>query len=190
MSPNRVYTTHAIVLKRSNLGEADRIVTIFSKEYGKMRVMAKGIRRIGSRRSPHVEVFSHSILMLHRAKTWDIVTEATPINVFSLLRMHLPRVTSAYYLCELVDVLLPDRQEHRDVFTLLLGALQMLNGAMEIDPVAANEQYALELLRLLGYLAHDRSIPAGQIDPYIERIIEKRLHTPKILSRLSGTIFL
>lgn len=181
----RVYATNAIVLKRRNIGEADRIVTIFSKEYGKMRVIAKGIRRIASRRSPHVEVFSHSILMLHRGNTWDMVTEATPIDTFSFLRLQLPRVTSAYYLCELVDVLLPDRQEHRDVYTLLLGALQTLNGATQIDPVVANEQYALELLRTLGYLAHDRSLPATRIDPYIEQIIEKRLRTPKILMQLA-----
>ncbi|MDP1721649.1 MAG: DNA repair protein RecO [Candidatus Gottesmanbacteria bacterium] len=181
----REYRTNAIILKRRNIGEADRVVTIFSKEYGKMKVIAKGIRRIGSRRSPHVEVFSHSILMLHRGKTWDLVTEATPLDAFSFLRIHLPRVTSAYYLCELVDVLLPDRQEHRDVYTLLLSALQTLNGTTEIDPVVANEQYALELLRLLGYLAHDRSLPASRIDPYIEQIIEKRLRTPKFLMQLA-----
>ncbi|MEK7141089.1 MAG: DNA repair protein RecO [Patescibacteria group bacterium] len=181
----REYRTNAIILKRRNIGEADRILTIFSKEYGKMKVIAKGIRRLGSRRSPHVEVFSHSVLMLHRAKTWDIVTEATPIDPFSFLRMRLSRVSSAYYLCELVDVLLPDRQEHRDVYSLLHGALQTLNGAAEIDPSAASEQYALELLRLLGYLAHDRSIPAARIDPYIEQIIEKCLRTPKFLMQLA-----
>lgn len=180
----RVYTTEAIVLKRRSIGEADRILTLFTREYGKMNVIAKGIRRLGSRRSPHVEVFSHSTLMLARAKTWDIVTEATPIDSFSLLRLELPRVSSAYYLSELVDALLPDRQEHADVFTLLVGALQMLNRRIVIDPAAANEEYALELLRLLGYLAADRSIPAAHIDPYIEQIIEKRLRTPKILTQL------
>ncbi|MEK7543831.1 MAG: DNA repair protein RecO [Patescibacteria group bacterium] len=186
MTPlSRVYTTHAIILKRRNVGEADRIVTIFTKEYGRMRVIAKGIRRVHSRRAPHLEVFSHVSLVLYKGKMWDSVTEATPIHTFSSLRESLTRVSAGYYVCELVDALLPERQEHRDVYALLLGALHTLNGIMEIDTVVTNEQYALELLRVLGYLAHDQSIPAGRIDPYIEKIIEKRLRTPKFLTQLA-----
>lgn len=190
MIPNRVYSTHAIVLKRRNVGEADRVVTIFSKEYGRMRVVAKGVRRVHSRRAPSLEVFSHVSLVLHKGKAWDSISEATPIHAFPLLRGSLPRVSYAYYLCELVDAFLPERQEHRDVYALLLDALTALNDTLELDPVAVSEHFALELLRSLGYLARDRSLPLDRIDPYIERIIEKRLHTPKILSRLSGTISL
>lgn len=190
MSPNRVYTTHAIVLKRRNIGEADRVVTIFSKEYGRMKVIAKGVRRVHSRRSAYLEVFSHTVLMLHRGKTWDSVTEASPIHAFSALRRSLPRVSHAYYLCELVDALLPERQEHGDVYMLLLGALTALNDTVGNDPTEVSEQFALELLRILGYLARDRILPSGQIDPYIERIIERRIRSSKILSQLSGTISL
>lgn len=190
MFPNRVYSTHAIVLKRSNLGEADRVVTIFSKEYGRMRVIAKGVRRVHSRRAAHLEVFSHTLLVLHRAKTWDSISEATPIHAFPLLRGSLPKISEGYYLCELVDALTPEHQEHRDIYTLLLEAMMTLNKITQTNPVAVSGQFALELLRCLGYLARDRTLPLGRIDPYIERIIEKRLHTPKILSRLSGTISL
>lgn len=188
MSPNRVYTTHAVVLKRSNLGEADRIVTIFSKEYGRMKVIAKGVRRVHSRRAPYLEVFSHVTLILHRGKTWDLISEATPIHTFSFLRGSLPKISEGYYLCELVDALTPEHQEHRDIYTLLLEAMMTLNGITQDNPEEISRQFALELLRALGYLARDHSLPIGRIDPYIERIIEKRLHTPKILSRLSGTI--
>ncbi len=190
MTSGRVYTTHAIVLKRRNVGEADRIITIFSKEYGRMHVVAKGVRRVHSRRAPHLEVFSHVSLVLHKGKTWESVSEVTPIDAFPVLRAYLPRVSAGYYLCELVDALLPVGQEHRDVYALLLSALTVLNEGIETDPVAVTERFALELLRILGYLARDRELTSGQIEPYIERIIEKHLHTPKILSQLSGTIFL
>ena len=190
MFPNRVYTTHAVVLKRRNAGEADRIVTIFSKEYGKMKVIAKGVRRVHSRRAPYLEVFSHVTLILHRGKTWDVLSEVTPIHTFSLLRGSLALISEAYYFCELVDALTPEHQEHRDIYTLLLEAMMTLNTVSQSNPVEVSGQFALELLRCLGYLARDRTLPTGQIDPYIERIIEKRLHTPKILSRLSGTISL
>lgn len=182
----RIYTTHAIVLKRRNVGEADRIVTVFSKEYGRMKVVAKGIRRVHSRRAAHLEVFSHVSLTLHRGKTWDSVTETAAIHAFVHLRGLLPRVSAAYYLCELVDSLLPERQEHRDVYTLLVDAFTQLNDVRESDPVALSEQFALELLRSLGYLAPDRVLPSGQIKPYIERVIERRLRTPKILTQLTA----
>lgn len=191
MTPlGRVYTAHTVVLKRRNVGEADRTLTVFSREYGRMKIVAKGVRRIHSRRAAHLEIFSHVSLMLHRGKTWDTVTEATPLHTFSYLRSNLPRVSAAYYLCELVDALLPERQEHRDVYTLLLESLAKLNDAADTDPVAVSEQFALELLRILGYLARDRMVSSGQIEPYVERIIEKRLRSPKIIARLSGTISL
>lgn len=189
MTVGRVYTTHAIVLKRRNVGEADRILTIFSKEYGRMRVVAKGIRRVSSRRAPHLEVFSHVTLMLHKGKTWESVTEVTPIDSFLKLRASLPRVSAAYYLCELVDALTAERQEHREVYTLLLNALTALAEGSE-EPLPLTERFALALLRTLGFLAQDRELTAGQIEPYIEGIIEKHLRTPKILSKLSDTIHL
>lgn len=187
MFPNRVYSTHAIVLKRRNVGEADRVVTIFSKEYGRMRVIAKGVRRVHSRRAAHLEVFSHTLLVLHRGKTWDSISEAAPKHAFSALRQSLLRVSHAYYLCELVDALLPERQEHRDVYTLLLGALTALNDIEGNDPVEVSEQFALELLRILGYLARDRTIPSGQIVPYIERIIEKHIRSHRLLTKFIDT---
>lgn len=190
MTLSHIYATHAIVLKRRNIGETDRIITIFSKEYGRIRVYARGVRRVHSRRSAYLEVFSHTVLILHRGKTWDSVTEATPIHAFAHLRAHLPRVSHAYYLCELVEALLPERQEHGDVYTLLLGALNALNDTTGGDPATVSEQFTLELLRCLGYLARDRALPQNQIEPYIERIIEKRLRSPRILSQLSGTISL
>lgn len=187
MSPlSRLITAHAIVLKRRNVGEADRILTIFSKQYGKMRVTARGIRRIHSRRAAHLEVFSHVSLVLHKGKTWDSVTEAAPIHAFSRLRESLPRVSAGYYLCELVDALLPDGQEHGEVYTLLVGALTALNDTTGIDPVVLSEQFALELLRRLGYLARDRVLLPNQIDPYIENIIEKRIRSHRLLTKLTG----
>ncbi len=184
MTAGRVYTTHAIVLKRRNVGEADRILTIFSKENGRMRVYARGVRRVYSRRAPHLEVFSHVSLVIYKGKIWESVSEVTPIDAFWALRAQLPRVSAAYYLCELVDALTPERQEHRDVYTLLLGTLVEL-GESKRDPITVTEHFALELLRILGYLARDRKLTSGQIEPYIERIIERHLRTPKILAQLA-----
>ena len=187
MSPNRVYTTHAIVLKRSNFGEADRVVTIFSKEYGRMRVIAKGVRRVHSRRAPYLEIFSHVTLTLHRGKTWDLISEATPIHAFPVLRGSLPKISEGYYLCELVDALTPEHQEHRDIYSLLLKAMMTLNETTQTNPVEVSRQFALELLRALGYLARHHSLPSGQIDSYIESIIEKRIRSHRLLTKFADS---
>ncbi|EKD66911.1 MAG: DNA repair protein RecO, partial [uncultured bacterium] len=80
MNPLSVYRVSAFILRRSNVGEADKILTIFSKKIGKLRVIAKGIRKISSRRGPHVDLFNEVSMMLHHGKTMDIVTEVTTIK--------------------------------------------------------------------------------------------------------------
>jgi DNA repair protein RecO (recombination protein O) len=86
MKPSRVYVAEGIVLKRRNVGEADRILTVFTKKYGKIRVIAKGVRRITSRRAGHIEVFTRVILTLHSYKNMDIVTEAQAITAEPYLK--------------------------------------------------------------------------------------------------------
>src|SRR5260221_13416512 len=127
MATPHTYAVHAIVVRRRSLGEADRLLTVFSKEYGKLFVLAKGVRRVPSRRAPYVELFTSVKLFLHKTKTWDIVSDAEPINRFSDVRSDLSSVSLAYYLCEVVDILLPEKQEHQDVYELLQETLIRLS---------------------------------------------------------------
>ncbi len=185
MTSGRIYKVHAIILKRKNVGEADRVITIFTKEYGKLRVLGKGIRKITSRRGPHLEVFSYVILMLHKTKTWDIVSETQSIDQYSLLRKKLGRVTLAYYLSELIDNLLPEKQEHRDVFFLFTDTLKNLNSGYSVNLPDIRDRFSLELLHILGFLSRLSVFEGDQLEHYIESIIEKRLRTPKIIHQLA-----
>lgn len=194
MNPKHIYKVRAVVLKRRNAGEADRIITIFTKEYGKMRVIAKGIRKITSRRAAHLEVFREAFLTVHKGKTLDIVTEVTSRPLFHE-SYTVQKVSFAYYLCELVDRLLPEHlptgrqsQEHADVFTLLVDAFHSLDLGEEAS-VWQREVFgfALELLWLLGYLPRARKLSDENIQPYIESIIEKKLRTPKLIRQLALT---
>src|SRR5512132_2963742 len=72
----RLYRCEAIVLGRMDLGEADRILTLYSREHGKLRAIAKGARRPLSRLGPHLEYFTHAHLMLARGRELDVVTSA------------------------------------------------------------------------------------------------------------------
>lgn len=183
VSTSRIYKVEAIILKRRNVGETDRILTVFTKEYGKLRVIAKGIRRITSRRAPHLEVFSRVTIMLHRGKNLDIVTEADMIEGYQELRKNLTLVNGCYYCCELVDLLLPEKQEHRDVYALFSQALAAFNRRGDIDVNHSCEQFGLSLLRALGFLPVNRQLSPAQIQPFIESITERRLRTYHFLQQ-------
>jgi len=182
---SRIYIVHGIVLKRRNVGEADRIVSIFTKEYGKIRVIAKGIRRITSRRAAHLEVFRSVVVTLHKGKTLDIVTEVQSTALLDTISSHVQKISFAYYLCELVDRLLPEHQEHADVFDLATNAFHALNRG-DTAMVWQREifAFALGLLWILGYLPRTTTLSEENIQPYVEGIIERKLRTPKLLHQL------
>lgn len=118
-----------IILKRTNFKELDRILTVFTEELGKISIMAAGVRKITSRRSPHIELFNVSSLTLHKTKGFPILTEAHTIESFSEVKEDLTRIGFAYHICELVDGLCPEAQENQKVFALLYSTLVKLSSS-------------------------------------------------------------
>jgi DNA repair protein RecO (recombination protein O) len=145
----RLYRTEAIILKRSNFGEADRLLTFFTPHRGKLRAVAKGARRPGSRKAGHLELFSYTRLLLARGRNLDIVTQAETVEPFLPLREDLLRTTFAYYTAELVDRFLSDEDENRPVFDLLLAAFDWLGQADDL--ALAARFFELRLLAMVGY---------------------------------------
>ncbi|MFQ5886561.1 MAG: DNA repair protein RecO, partial [Anaerolineae bacterium] len=86
MQRERLYRAEAIVLRRMNLGEADRLLTLYTPEWGKIRVVAKGVRKPTSRKAGHLELFTHSRLLIAKGRSLDIVTQAETITPFLPLR--------------------------------------------------------------------------------------------------------
>jgi DNA repair protein RecO (recombination protein O) len=183
-----LFTVEGIVLKRKVVGEADRILTLFTKQRGKIRVLAKGIRKIHSRRSGHVELFSHVVLTVHAHKSLDIMTEAQAITAGSYFADHPERMGYAYCLCELVDQLLPDNQEHTDVFFLLSQALSKLSRQSQSEELQETMSTFLhELLWGLGFLPVTRKLPDDGMRSYVEQITERKLRTWPLLTSLGVT---
>jgi DNA repair protein RecO (recombination protein O) len=145
----RVYTTEAIVLKRQNLGEADRIVTLYTPLHGKLRAVAKGARRPASRLAGHLELFCLSTLQLARGRELEVVTQAETRDAFRPVRDDLARTTQAYCALELVDRLTPDRLENVGVFELLHELLVGLSGPR--PSTLALPYFLLQTLAALGY---------------------------------------
>ncbi len=182
----RSYKTEGIVLKRQNFSEADRILTVFTRTHGKIKILAKGVRRIKSRRGPNIELFNHVTLFLHQGRNFDILTEAQAQNTFPQIRKKLELIGLAYYVCELVDGLCAENQPHPKVFELLIKILNELENNVI-------RKFELSLLSELGFLP--ASPDASQGRPtlslvnlnttfFIEQILERKLKTKTLFQNL------
>ncbi|MCX6792019.1 MAG: DNA repair protein RecO [Candidatus Gottesmanbacteria bacterium] len=185
MRAPRLYTAEGIILKRKNVGEADRILTIFTKHYGKVRVLARGVRKVSSKRAPHVEVFNRVIATLHKGSGMDTLTEVSPVASYDAIRRDLARVGAAYYLCELIDGLLPEAQVHEDVFMLLCDAFAVLATVKKERIEVLRERFAAALLRALGFLERGKKPPTGSLDSYVEQLLERHLKTVRLASHFN-----
>lgn len=145
----RVYRTEAIVLRRTDFGEADRLLTVFTPERGKVKLIAKGARKPTSRKSGHVELFSHGTFLVAVGRELDIVTQAETLEPFLPLRADLLRTTYAYYVAELADAFTAERDENQPLFDLLRDAFGWLCTAQDLALVA--RYYELHLLGVVGY---------------------------------------
>lgn len=172
----RSYKTEGIIIKRKNFGEADRILTVFTKQHGKIKVLAKGVRRITSRRGPNVELFNLVTLYIHKGRAFDILTEAQVVNAFPSIRKKLELIGLAYYCCELIDGLCAEHQPHPKIYNLIVETLNELdNGIIQ--------QFEKTLLSELGFLP---AYTSSKLDTtsYIENLLERKLKTRKLLQKL------
>ena len=145
----RLYRVDAIVLKRKDMGEADRLLTCFTRDQGKRTLIAKGIRKPASRKAGHLELFTHARYLVARARTWDIITQAEAVNVYLPLREDLVRTSYAYYCSELLDRLTEEEDAQEEMFDLFLDTLTRLCQAAE--PRIPTRYYELHLLDLGGF---------------------------------------
>ncbi len=149
MTRQRLYRTPAVILKRTDLGEADRIVTLFSRDVGKIRAVARGVRRGKSRAAGHLEPFTLSDVMFAVGRELDVVAQADTLESFRAVREDVMLATHAYYLAEMVDLLTEDHQENQAVFEILVDGLHNL--AEHPDARVVLVVFHLRLLDALGY---------------------------------------
>ena len=177
----RTYKAEGIVIKRRDFGEADRYITLFTKEHGKISVKALGVRKLTSTRSPHVELLSHCFFSLYRTQTNPILTEVKSVDSFELVKGDLTKIGFAYHICELVDGLCAEHQENEAIFSLLLETLGRLCSNENIAVVV--HQFEIELLRQLGFWPKEQKLQGKEIPVVIERILERKLRSLRLLPR-------
>lgn len=121
-----LYKTKAIVLRTRKLGEADKIITLYTNTRGKVDAVSKGIRKTQSKFGARLEPFSHVSLLLHEGRSLDIISQAETVNSFKSLREDLERLTYASAVIELIDKLGLEGESSGRLFSLLEKALVTL----------------------------------------------------------------
>ena len=178
----RSLKTEGIVIKRRNFGEADRILTIFSKNFGKISVKATGVRKIISRRSGHIELLNRCTFSLYKGRGMAVLTEVENIENFSEIKDDLTKVGFSYHICELIDGLCAEEQEHEDVYELLKNTLNRLES--NEDLVSVIHEFEIELLTRLGfYKAPIRK--DFDTSAFIEQLLERKLKSKRLLKRFT-----
>jgi DNA repair protein RecO (recombination protein O) len=145
----RLSRTEAVVLRRHDLGEADRIVTLYTLHQGKVRAIAKGVRRPTSRLGGHLELFTRSHVMLARGRNLEIITQVDTIEPYMGLRSDLWRAGLAYYVAELVDRMTEEHAENAALYELLTRTLERI--ATGRRPDHAMHLFEIQALGLLGF---------------------------------------
>lgn len=162
-----------IVLSRRNFSEADKIITLFTRQNGKMKVVAKGVRRIKSRRAPHLELFNYVSLVLHKGKGFDTITEAKTI---SRVQADLKIAAYLFYLGEVVEKILPEHQPQEEVFNSLVEVIKSPDERKVKD-------FVVKLFWALGYLPTGQYPKLGVTD-FVEQIIERPIRSKKFLEEI------
>ncbi|GAA2109668.1 DNA repair protein RecO [Microlunatus panaciterrae] len=150
------YRDEAVVLRTHKLGEADRIVTLLSRRNGKVRAVAKGVRRTSSKFGARLEPFSHVDLQFATGRTLDIVTQAESLEAFGdPLTADYPRYTAGQVMLETADRLVSEEREPSlQQYLLLVGALRVLNRGTADGPRPSSlilDSYLLRSLSVAGY---------------------------------------
>jgi DNA repair protein RecO (recombination protein O) len=158
MKPDRVYQAEAIVLRQFKLGEADKVLTLYTREYGKIRAVAKGVRKPSSRKSGHLDLLTAVQIQLAHGRTFDIITQAQASDMFLNLKSDLDRLSRGLYVAELLDAFTDERMAASALYDLTLGTLQRLS---EDEPPAVSLRYfELQLVHLLGWRPELHRCPA------------------------------
>lgn len=145
----RLYRSEAIVLSRLDYGESDRILVVFTPFRGRLDLIVKGARKSKSRLGPALDYFAHVNLELARGRELDVVRGVETIERFDVLREDLDAFGHASYFVELVKGLTQPREQHRDIFDLLVRSLALLND--RVDPWVIARHFEMALLYALGY---------------------------------------
>jgi len=143
-----VFQADALVIRSREYGESDRLLTLFSREHGKLHAVAKGVRKPKSRQRGGTQLFTYADFLLHKGKTLHTVTQASPKESFRHIWDDFERNLAASAMAELLDCATVEGEAYPELFALTLNSFYLL---ASVEPALLQYAYALRLLDILGY---------------------------------------
>ena len=175
MRPRR-YSSEAIVLARRNYSEADRILTVVSKHYGKLVLIAKGVRKPESRKRGSIEVFSKIKFSAARGRVFDIVTEVEMLRFYKDIRNDLKKVSLAYYFLEVVDKIIQQEEKNGEIFTLLDDYLSKLESEKKLKKL--KDEFVRNILIISGFWPKEKVIKDS--NKTLEYVLERKISSARV----------
>jgi DNA repair protein RecO (recombination protein O) len=170
------YTSEGVVIARRDYSEADRFLVVLSKRYGKVTLLAKGVRKPISKKRGALEIFSLIKFAASRGKSFDYVTETQLINSFENIRKDLKRTAVAYFLLEVVAKLTQEDEKQDGIYSLLLDNLKRIEYADYLKKL--RKDFIYDSLVELGFWPQGKRMDTP--DKLLESITERELSTLKV----------
>lgn len=158
----------AIVLARRDFRESDQIISVYTKEKGKLDLLARGVKKIISKNSAHLEPFSLVEIEVIPGKEIDHLTKVVPVNYFSNIRADLQKSLAAGFVVSTTDKLIHTHEPDKRIFDLLIGWLNSLNLSIfqSFNLVSSIDGYIISLLHCLGYDIASADVPINHDSIY------------------------
>ena len=172
----KVYSSEGIVLAKRDYGEADRILVLFTKHFGKVSALAKGVKKLKSKKRGHLEIFSLIRFQAAKGKGLDIVTEAETIDNFGVIRKDLKKSSVAYFFCEVVGKLTKEEERNEELFEFLYGYLRRLKKTSSLKKF--RNKFTKELLVLLGFWPRGKGLENP--DMFLESVAERQFSSIRV----------
>ena len=179
---NKNYSTQGLVISRRNYKEADRILVVFTKTFGKIRLLAKGVRKPKSRKRGHLEVFSKIRFSATALPGLDLITEVETLKSFDLIRNDLRKVAVAYYFLEVTDKLTKEAEKQDNILDLLLGYISKLEEPVNLRQL--RKKFIFEILIELGFWPPSKKM--SDPDSILDQILERRVNSFRVGKKLLG----
>ncbi len=204
-----VYKTEGIILKSADWGDLDRLLTIYTRGYGKIQARAISARKKESKLNGWLQSFTFGQFLLAKSKTIDIITDLSVINSYNYLHANLEILGYAFYFSELIDKLIPAPERDENVWRLVNRVFEVLNsphpslkiregarpplklrgGEGELSSDLSKIKIAFED-KLLEFLGHPKPAACGKTLPtqrlnYLQSLAGERINSHKFLAQIN-----
>ncbi len=174
------FSTEGVILSRKNYGEADRLLIIYTKHYGKIFLLAKGVRKPNSRKRGHIEIFSKVKFSFTKNDHFVLMNEAELIDGYESVRVNLKKTSLAYYFVELISKVTQEDEKNTELYELIIKYFDILKNFTKLKNLRLD--FIKEVLEILGYWPREKDMPNP--DKVIESVLERQINSKRVGERM------